>query len=149
MGHRIDTFIRRQVAGYCAHGKETAGSTKCGEFLDYLRNCYLLKKDPVRRKKLLTLGMQRETPVDVGVQVVVETVPTKSKLKLLDKFSGSTHSIKFHAHMLRGTAVCTMDLWVFTLITTTGLFGRFGRTCCFKLQGNYVWLRVLQLNQIQ
>jgi len=60
---------------------------------------------------------------------------------------GSTHSIKFHAHMLRGTTVYTMILRVFTLITTTGLSGRFGRKCCLKLQGNYVWFRVLQLNQ--
>jgi hypothetical protein len=137
------------VASYCDHDKEPAGSTKCGEFLGQLRNCLILQKDSVPRKKLLTLEMQKTMFVYVGVQVVVETVASKSKLKLLDKFSGSTRSIKFHAHMLRGPAVYTMVLWAFILSTTTGLFGRFGRTCCLKLQGNYVWFGVLQLNQIQ
>jgi len=84
------------------------------------------------------LGMQTETLVHVGVQVVVETVSPKSKLKLLGMFSGSTHSIKFHAYMLRDTPVHTMVLWAFTLVTTTGLFGRFRRTCYLKLQGKYV-----------
>jgi len=32
MRHTLDIFIRRQVAGNCAHGKEPMGSTKCGEF---------------------------------------------------------------------------------------------------------------------
>jgi hypothetical protein len=93
--------------------------------------------------------MQTETLVNVGVQVVVETVSPKSKLKLLDMFSGSTHSIKFQAHVLRGTAGYTMVLWVFKLVTATGLFGRFRRTCYLKLQSKYVWFRSLQLNQIQ
>lgn len=64
--------------------------------------------------------MQIETLVHVGIQVVFETVSFKSKLKLLDKFSGSTHSFKFHAHVFRVTAVYTIVLWVFTLITTKG-----------------------------
>jgi hypothetical protein len=93
--------------------------------------------------------MQTETLANVGAQVVVETVSPKSTFKLLDMFSGSTHSIKFHAHVLRGTAGYTMVLWVFTLVTATGLFGRFRRTCYLILQGKYVWFRLLQLNQIQ
>ena len=28
------------------HGNEPRGSIKCREFLDYLRNCWPLKKDP-------------------------------------------------------------------------------------------------------
>jgi hypothetical protein len=33
------------VADSCEHGNEHSGSIKCGEFLDYLRNYHLLKKD--------------------------------------------------------------------------------------------------------
>jgi hypothetical protein len=32
------------VAGCCECGNERLGSIKCGEFLDWLRNCWLLKK---------------------------------------------------------------------------------------------------------
>jgi hypothetical protein len=32
------------VVGYCECGNELLGSIKCGEFLDYVRNCQLLKK---------------------------------------------------------------------------------------------------------
>jgi len=32
-------------------GNEPAGSIKCGEFLDYLRTDYLLKKDSAPRSK--------------------------------------------------------------------------------------------------
>jgi hypothetical protein len=32
------------VTGSCECGNELPGSIKCGEFLDYLRNCSLLKK---------------------------------------------------------------------------------------------------------
>jgi hypothetical protein len=31
------------VAGYCECGYEPSGSTKCGEFLVYMRTCYFLK----------------------------------------------------------------------------------------------------------
>ena len=51
--------------------------------------------------------------------------------------------------MFRGFAVYTIVLWLFTLSTEMGLFGRFGKTCCLKLQGDYVWFKVLQMNQIQ
>ena len=30
---------QEQVAGSCERGNEPSGSIKCGEFLDYLRNC--------------------------------------------------------------------------------------------------------------
>jgi hypothetical protein len=33
-------WLRKEpVVGYCGRGKETSGSIKCGEFLDWLRNC--------------------------------------------------------------------------------------------------------------
>jgi hypothetical protein len=35
----------RDVAGNCECGYEPLVSIKCGEFLDYLRNCLLLGKD--------------------------------------------------------------------------------------------------------
>jgi hypothetical protein len=34
-----------EVAGTCECGNEPLDSIKCGEFLDYLRTRYLLKKD--------------------------------------------------------------------------------------------------------
>ena len=34
-----------QVAGACKRGNEHSGFIKCGEFVDWLRNCWLLKKD--------------------------------------------------------------------------------------------------------
>jgi hypothetical protein len=33
------------VAVSCEHGNEPSGSIKCGEFLDWLSDCWLLKKD--------------------------------------------------------------------------------------------------------
>jgi len=33
-----------QEAGTCKRGNEHSGSIKCGEFLDYMRNCLLLRK---------------------------------------------------------------------------------------------------------
>ena len=35
-----------QLAGTCKCGNKPSASIKCWEFLDYLRNGYLLKKDP-------------------------------------------------------------------------------------------------------
>jgi len=35
----LDGAWTRQVAGACECGNETSGSIKCGEFLDWLRNC--------------------------------------------------------------------------------------------------------------
>jgi len=37
----------------CEHGTETWGSIKGGEFLDWLINCQLLKKDSAPRLKLI------------------------------------------------------------------------------------------------
>jgi len=34
-----------RMTGCCVHGNELPGSVKCGEFLDWLRTCWLLKKD--------------------------------------------------------------------------------------------------------
>jgi hypothetical protein len=34
-----------RVAGCCEHGNEPSGSVKGGVFLDYLSDCWLLKKD--------------------------------------------------------------------------------------------------------
>jgi hypothetical protein len=34
------------VADPSENGNETSGYIKRGDFLDYLRNCYILKKDP-------------------------------------------------------------------------------------------------------
>ena len=33
------------MAGTCTCGNEASGSVKCGEFLDWLRTGYVLKKD--------------------------------------------------------------------------------------------------------
>jgi len=33
------------LAGTCECGNELSGSIKCGEFVDWLRNCQLLRKD--------------------------------------------------------------------------------------------------------
>ena len=38
-------LMQEQVAGCCECGNEPSGSTKCGEFLDQLRTCQLLRKD--------------------------------------------------------------------------------------------------------
>jgi len=35
-----------QVAGSCECCNEPSGTINCGEFLDWLRSCQLLKKDP-------------------------------------------------------------------------------------------------------
>jgi len=37
------------VGGCCECGNETKGSVKCGEFVDKLRDCKLIRKDYVRR----------------------------------------------------------------------------------------------------
>ena len=39
----------RHVAGSGEQGNETSGCIKCGEFLDWVRNCTRLKKDSVPR----------------------------------------------------------------------------------------------------
>ena len=46
-GYGLDRagLIQGQVAGTCDCGNEPSGSTKCGEFLDWLKTCSLLKKD--------------------------------------------------------------------------------------------------------
>jgi hypothetical protein len=41
----MDLEEEEQVSGTCECGNEHLGSIKCGEFLDYLRTGYLLKKD--------------------------------------------------------------------------------------------------------
>ena len=33
------------MAGACEYGNEPSGSIKCGEFLDWMRTGYFLKKD--------------------------------------------------------------------------------------------------------
>jgi len=43
-----------QVAGPRECGNEHKGSIKCGEFLDYLRNCQLLRKDSGLSDQLLS-----------------------------------------------------------------------------------------------
>jgi len=37
--------LAAEVAGSCECSDETLGSIKCGEFLDQLRTCWILKKD--------------------------------------------------------------------------------------------------------
>jgi hypothetical protein len=34
-----------QLAGSCQHSSETSSVIKCGKFLEWLRNCWLLKND--------------------------------------------------------------------------------------------------------
>ena len=41
------------MAGCCECGKETSGSTKCREFVDYLSEYWLLKKDSAPQSKHL------------------------------------------------------------------------------------------------
>ena len=48
-----------QVAGTCECGNEPSGSIKCGEFLDYLRTGWLLKKDSVPWSKLESKGLSK------------------------------------------------------------------------------------------
>jgi hypothetical protein len=91
--------------------------------------------------------MQTETHLQVGLKVAVETVSSKSKPKLLDKFLGSTRSINFHTHILRGSALHTMVLWVFISSTVMGLLGGFGGPCYLKLQGDCVCFRMLNLTK--
>jgi hypothetical protein len=43
-----------QVAGTCKCGNEPSSSIKCGEFLDYLRTRYLVKKDSAPWSKYLS-----------------------------------------------------------------------------------------------
>ena len=45
--HGLDLFGsgQGQLAGYCECGNEPQGFLKCGEFLDYLRTCQLIKMD--------------------------------------------------------------------------------------------------------
>ena len=38
-------LAQNDMAGTCKCSNEPSGSIKCREFLDYLRNCELLKKD--------------------------------------------------------------------------------------------------------
>ena len=33
------------MVGSCEHGDERTGSVKCREFIDYLKNCWLLGKN--------------------------------------------------------------------------------------------------------
>jgi hypothetical protein len=42
-----------QVAGFRESGNEPSGSTKFREFLDYVRNRHLLRKDSAARSKLV------------------------------------------------------------------------------------------------
>ena len=46
-GHKLDWsgWGQGEVAGCCCGGNELSGSIKCKEFLDWVRNCWLLRKD--------------------------------------------------------------------------------------------------------
>jgi energy-converting hydrogenase Eha subunit G len=63
MGQRLDTFVRRQGQKWQAivHTARTNGLHKMRGISWLVWNCYLLKKDSVPKKKLLTLKMQTET----------------------------------------------------------------------------------------
>jgi hypothetical protein len=37
------------MAGCCKHGDDSSVSIECEEFLNWLRNCQLLKNDPATR----------------------------------------------------------------------------------------------------
>ena len=45
-----------QVADTCECGDEPSGSMKCGEFLDYMRTCQLLKKDSAAWSNICLAG---------------------------------------------------------------------------------------------
>jgi hypothetical protein len=44
-GRGLDRSGSRQVSGCCECGHELSGSIKCGEFLEDLKSCLLLRKD--------------------------------------------------------------------------------------------------------
>jgi len=47
------------VAGACECGNELSGSVKCGEFLDLLRNCWLLRKGSAPKTRSRKTGRRR------------------------------------------------------------------------------------------
>ena len=55
-----------QVAGTRDCGNEPSGSIKCGEFLDWLKTCWLLRKDSAAwRKKISNYGPNLTAEVTV------------------------------------------------------------------------------------
>ena len=44
-----------QAVGSCECGNEPSGSTKCGEFLDWLKTGWLLKKDSAPWSELVSM----------------------------------------------------------------------------------------------
>ena len=40
------------MMGYCTHSNKDSGSTKCGQFIDQLMNCSLMKKKTAQWKFL-------------------------------------------------------------------------------------------------
>ena len=58
---RSDLARDRQVAESCEKGDERAGSTKCGEFLDQLRDYQLLKRDSAPWNYFVAADKQEES----------------------------------------------------------------------------------------
>ena len=78
-GHGLDRCVAGQepVAASCKCDNEHSCSIKCGKFLDYLRNCQLLRKDSAPRRELYLRQVQ--LLVCAGVQSLRETCQTLEK----------------------------------------------------------------------
>jgi len=59
------------VAGCCECGEEPSDSIKCGELLDQLRNCQLLKKDSAPRSYAIS-SLGTVTPLEVPLQCLCD-----------------------------------------------------------------------------
>ena len=55
------TGLLWQVAGACEYDNEPSGSIKCGEFLDKLRTCLLLKMDSASRSYVVRNGIHAKS----------------------------------------------------------------------------------------
>jgi hypothetical protein len=58
------------VEGVCECGNEPSGFLRCGEFLDQLRSCYILKKDSAVWSKLVIYLVYRLSFSQTGFRQV-------------------------------------------------------------------------------
>jgi hypothetical protein len=52
------------AARFCEKGNESSGSTKCGEFLEWVRTCELIRKDSAPVKQLISQRMDIRQTVE-------------------------------------------------------------------------------------
>ena len=81
------------AAGSCEKGNETSGSTKRGEFLEWLRNCELIREDsaPVEQlvrawslDKLWKAKMEEKVSVQTRINFKERTVHSPTDAHLLE-----------------------------------------------------------------